>query len=70
MAYGAFIMDVSSRYIVARHHATTTRTDLVMTALEEAIWRRDTLLDGLIAHSHAGQYMSSKYTDRLGAVGG
>ncbi len=30
------------------------RTDLVLDALEMAIWRRATMLDGLVAHSDAG----------------
>jgi putative transposase len=54
VAYVAFVIDVYSRMIVGWHLDTTMRTDLVMTALEQAIWRRDTLLDGLIAHSDAG----------------
>ena len=49
MVYVAFVIDVYSRMIVGWHLATTMRTDLVMTALEQAIWRRDTLLDGLIS---------------------
>jgi putative transposase len=41
-----------------------------MTALEQAIWRRDTLLDGLVAHSDAGsQYTSIRHTDRLVDIG-
>lgn len=46
------------------------RTDLVMTALEQAMWRRDTFLDGLVAHSSAGsQYTSIRYTDRPAEIG-
>ena len=41
-----------------------------MHALEQAIWRRDTLLAGLVAHSDAGaQYTSIRYTDRLAEIG-
>ena len=70
VAYVAFVIDVYSRMIVGWHLDTTMRTDLVMTALEQAIWRRDTLLDGLIAHSDAGsQYTSIRYTDRLADIG-
>jgi putative transposase len=70
MVYVAFVIDVHSRMIVGWHLATNMRTDLVMTALEQAIWRRDTLLDGLVAHSDAGsQYTSIRYTDRLAEIG-
>jgi putative transposase len=70
MAYVAFVIDVHSRMIVGWNIDTNMRTDLVMTALEQAIWRRDTLLDGLIAHSDAGsQYTSIRYTDRLAEIG-
>jgi putative transposase len=48
------VIDVFSRMIVGWHLATNMRTELVMTALEHAIWRRDTLLDDVIAHSDAG----------------
>lgn len=52
--YVAFVIDVYSRMIVGWHLANNMRAELVMTALEHAIWRRDTLLDELIAHSDAG----------------
>jgi putative transposase len=45
------------------------RTELIMTALEQAVWRRDTWLHELIAHSDAGsQYTSIRYTDRLAEI--
>jgi len=70
VAYVAFVIDVYSRMIVGWHLDATMRTDLVMTALEQAIWRRDTLLDGLVAHSDAGsQDTSIRYTDRLAEIG-
>lgn len=70
MTYVSFVIDVYSRMIVGWHLDTNMRTDLVMTALEQAIWRRDTLLDGLVAHSDAGsQYTSIRYTDRLQEIG-
>jgi putative transposase len=70
VVYVAFVIDVFSRMIVGWHLDTTMRTDLVMTALEQAIWRRDTLLAGLVAHSDAGsQYTSIRYTDRLAEIG-
>ena len=54
MVYVAFCIDVYSRMIVGWNLATNMRTELVMTALEHAIWRRDTILEELIAHSDAG----------------
>lgn len=70
MVYVAFVVDVFSRMIVGWSLATNMRTDLVMTALDQAVWRRDTLLDRLIAHSDAGsQYTSIRYTDRLVEIG-
>ena len=70
MAYVAFVIDVYSRMIVGWHIESHMRTDLVMHALEQAIWRRDTRLAGLVAHSDAGsQYTSIRYTDRLAEIG-
>jgi len=64
MVYVAFVIDVYSRMIVGWHLATNMRADLVLTALEHAIWRRDALLDELIAHSDAGsQYTAIRYTE-------
>ena len=41
-----------------------------MTALEQAVWRRDTLLDELITHSDAGsRYTAIRFTDRLVEIG-
>ncbi len=68
--YVAFIIDAFSRFIVGWKVATTMRTDLVLDALEMAIWRRDTNLKGLVAHSDAGsQYTAIRYTERLGEIG-
>jgi putative transposase len=70
VVYVALVIDVYSRMIVGWHLDTTMRTDLVLTALNQAIWRRDTLLAGLVAHSDAGsQYTSIRYTDRLAEIG-
>jgi putative transposase len=70
MVYVAFVIDVFCRMIVGWHLAINMRAELVMTALEHAIWRRDTLLDELIAHSDAGsQYTAIRFTDRLVQIG-
>jgi transposase InsO family protein len=68
--YIAFILDVHSRMIVGWQVADHVRTDLVLDALEMAIWRRD-LTDGWLRHhSDAGsQYTSFRYSDRLSQVG-
>ena len=69
-AYVAFVIDVFSRLIVGWRAATSMRTELVLDALEMAVWRRASVLDGLICHSDAGsQYTSLRYTERLAEVG-
>jgi putative transposase len=69
--YAAFIIDVFSRMVVGWRVATSMTTEMVMNALEMAVWNRRThLLDGVIAHSDAGgQYVSVRYTERLAEIG-
>jgi putative transposase len=68
--YAAFIIDAFSRMIVGWQLAAHLRTDLALDALEMAIWRRDTQLDGLVHHSDRGeQYLAIRYTDRLAEAG-
>jgi putative transposase len=68
--YVAFVIDVFSRLIVGWRSATTMRTELVLDALEMAIWWRGCDLEGLVAHSDAGrQYTSLRYTERLADIG-
>jgi putative transposase len=68
--YVAVVIDVFSRLIVGWRATTTMRTELVLDALEMAIWRRASVLDGLICHSDAGsQYTSIRYTERLAEIG-
>jgi len=65
----AFVLDVYSRAIVGWQIATHLRTDLVLDALEMAIWRRDHTGE-LVHHSDAGcQYTSIRYSDRLTEAG-
>jgi putative transposase len=52
--YAAFVIDAFSRTIVGWQLASHLRTDLALDALEMAIWRRDTVLDGLVHHSDRG----------------
>ena len=68
--YVAFVIDVFSRRIVGWRADTSMRTDLVLDALEMAIWARDEIHEGLVCHSDAGsQYVAIRYTERLGEIG-
>jgi putative transposase len=68
--YVAFVLDVHSRVIVGWQIANHLRTDLVLDALEMAIWRRDLTYGDLVHHSDAGcQYTSFRYSDRLAQAG-
>jgi len=71
--YVAFVLDAFSRRILGWKTATSMRTELVLDALEMAIWTREqagiTDLTGLVAHHDAGsQYTSIRYTERLAAA--
>ena len=67
--YVAFVIDVFARRIVGWRVASSLKTDLVLAALEQALWSR-TETQGLIHHSDRGcQYLSIRYTERLGEVG-
>ena len=69
-AYAAFIIDAFSRYIVGWHVSRSLRADLVLTALEQALWAREGPFDGLVHHSDRGvQYLSIRYTERLTEAG-
>ena len=64
--YVAFVLDVYSRQILGWQVAGHLHTDLVLEALEMAIWRRDKADGSLIHHSDAGsQYTSIRYGERL-----
>ena len=68
-AYVAFITDVFARRIVGWRVSRSLSTDLVLDALEQAIWARGKT-DGLIHHSDRGsQYLSIRYSERLADVG-
>src|SRR3990170_6664986 len=69
-AYVAFIIDAYSRFIVGWHVSRSLRTNLVLTALEQALWAREGPFDGLVHHSDRGvQYLSIRYTERLAEAG-
>ncbi len=66
MVYVAFVIDACSRRILGWRAATRMRTELVLDALEHAVWTRvqagSTELGGLIMHTGAGsQYTSIAY---------
>ena len=66
--YVAFITDVFARRIVGWRVSRSLSTDLVLDALEQAIWARGKA-DGLIHHSDRGsQYLSIRYSERLAEV--
>jgi putative transposase len=63
--YVAFVVDVFSRRIIGWRVARSMHTDLVLDALEQALWARSDS-KGVIHHSDRGcQYLSLRYTDRL-----
>lgn len=67
--YVAFVIDVFSRRIVGWRVASSMTTELVLDALEQALWARNDP-KGLIHHSDRGsQYLSIRYTERLAEVG-
>ena len=72
--YVAFVLDAFSRRILGWRAATSMRTELVLDALEMAIWARGRQgvvdLSGLVHHSDAGsQYTSITFTERLAQAG-
>jgi hypothetical protein len=68
--YVAFVVDAFRRFIVGWQASRSLRTDLALDALEMAIWRRRSGLDGLVHHSDRGsQYLSIRYTERLAEAG-
>jgi putative transposase len=74
MVYVAFVIDAYSRRILGWRAATSMRTNLVLDALEQALWGRRRegrgSLAGLVHHTDAGsQYTSIAFTERLAAAG-
>ena len=71
--YVAFVIDCYARSIVGWWASTSMRTDLVLDALEHALWARGIGPDSQprpIHHSDAGsQYLSIRYTERLTEAG-
>jgi len=69
VVYVAFIIDVYARCIVGWRVWNSLKTDLVLDALEQALYSR-TGTEGLVHHSDRGcQYLSIRYTERLAEAG-
>ncbi len=67
--YLAFILDVHSRRIVGWAMENHLRTELVVDALQMAVWRRKPA-PGLVHHSDQGvQYTALSFSERLREVG-
>ena len=65
----AFVVDVFLRYIVGWRVLKSLQTDIVLDALEQALWARGKP-EGVTHHSDRGsQYLSIRYTQRLTEVG-
>ena len=65
VVYTAFVIDVLARRIVGWRVWNSLRTDLVLDALEQALYER-TGTEGLVHHSDRGsQYLSIRYAERL-----
>ncbi len=64
--YVALVIDVFARRIVGWKVSSSSRTDFVLDALEQALHARRPIQGSLIHHSDRGvQYVSIRYTERL-----
>jgi len=67
--YVAFVIDVFARRIIGWRVARSMHTELVLDALEQALWSRCPG-KGVVHHSDRGsQYLSIRYTERLAEMG-
>lgn len=67
--YTAFVIDVFARRIIGWRVARSMSAELVLDALEQAIWSRSAI-DGVVHHSDRGsQYLSIRYSERLAEAG-
>ena len=67
--YTAFVVDVFARRIIGWRVARSMTADLVLDALEQALWVRSGAT-GVVHHSDRGsQYLSIRYSERLTAAG-
>jgi len=69
LVFVAFVIDVFARRIVGWRVARSMKAELVLDALEQALWARGDA-EGLIHHSDRGsQYLAIRYTERLAEAG-
>ena len=67
--YVAFVVDVFSRRIIGWRASRSMHAELVLDALEQAIWSRSGA-QGVVHHSDRGsQYLSIRYSERLAEIG-
>jgi transposase InsO family protein len=67
--YVAFVVDVFARRIIGWRAARSMQADLVLDALEQALWSRSGA-KGVVHHSDRGsQYLSIRYSERLAEAG-
>ena len=67
--YVAFVIDVFARRIIGWRVARSMRAELVLDALEQALWSRSGI-QGVVHHSDRGsQYLSIRYSERLTEAG-
>jgi transposase InsO family protein len=67
--YVAFVVDVFARRIIGWGVARSMHAELVLDALEQAIWSRSDI-EGVVHHSDRGsQYLSIRYSERLTEAG-
>jgi putative transposase len=68
--YVAFVIDVFARRIIGWRVSCSMSTDLVLDALDQALWARSGT-QGVIHHSdRGGQYLSIRYSERLAEASG
>ena len=66
--YVAFVIDVFARRIIGWRVARSMHAELVLDALEQALWSRSGT-KGVVHHSDRGsQYLSIRYSERLAAA--
>jgi putative transposase len=67
--YVAFVVDVFARRIIGWRAARSMHAELVLDALEQALWSRSGI-EGVVHHSDRGsQYLSIRYSERLAEAG-
>jgi putative transposase len=69
--YVAFVIDVFARYIVGWRVSSSMKTDLVLDALEQALYARAAQREGALTHhsDRGSQYVSIRYSERLAEAG-